>query len=435
MSAPLDRSHDPSLRSWVASANVPGTEFPIQNLPFGVFRRTGGDEPGLGAAIGERVLDLRGAVQAGLLDELPPLLQGALCARTLNGLLACDRADWSAVRQAVSALLGTAATRRPEADLLPAIADVELLLPIAIGDYTDFYASLHHATSVGRMFRPEQPLFPNYKYVPIAYHGRASSIVVSATPIRRPSGQLKADADPVPAFAPTRALDYECEVGMVIGGENPLGSPVPIGDAPRRLFGFCLLNDWSARDLQRWEYQPLGPFLSKSFATTISPWIVTAEALAPFHSPAGHRAEGDPPPLPHLHDPADQANGALDVQLEVLLRSERMRAAGLPPHRVSTGRLLDLYWTPAQLVAHHTSNGCNLRPGDLLASGTVSGAAEDSRGCLLELTSRGSRPLALPGGETRRFLEDGDEVILRGRCVREGFVAIGFGECRGKVIP
>jgi fumarylacetoacetase len=316
--------------------------------------------------------------------------------------------------------------------VLVAQADAELLLPAAVGDYTDFYASVFHATNVGRQLRPENPLLPNYKWVPIGYHGRASSLVVSGTPVTRPSGQTEpAQGSSTPSFGPSRSLDYELEVGAFLGPGNTLGEPVPLAEAEGRIFGLVLLNDWSARDLQKWEYQPLGPFLAKSFATSISPWVVTLEALAPFRAPAFPRPEGDPQPLPYLLHEEDRAQGGIDLRLEVLLRSSAMRERGLPPARISASNLRDLYWTLAQLVTHHASNGCNLRPGDLIASGTVSGEGEESRGCLLERTWRGAQPLALPGGEERRFLEDGDEVILRGRCERDGYVAIGFGECRG----
>ncbi|HTX35303.1 MAG TPA: fumarylacetoacetase, partial [Bryobacteraceae bacterium] len=295
------------------------------------------------------------------------------------------------------------------------------------------YASVYHATNVGRLFRPDHPLLPNYKWVPIGYHGRASSIVVSGAPIRRPCGQSKEAAGETPRFGPSRSLDYELEVGLFIGPGNPLGEPIPIAEAENHVFGLCLLNDWSARDVQSWEYQPLGPFLAKSFATTISPWIITMEALEPFRAPAFERPAGDPQPLPYLLAPGSGERGAIDVTLEVWLSSRQMRTAATPPVQVSRGNLRDLYWTPAQLVTHHASNGCNLRPGDLLATGTVSGATRDTAGCLLEITRRGAEPLALPGGETRRFLEDGDEVTLRGFCEREGAARIGFGECRGQV--
>jgi fumarylacetoacetase len=311
--------------------------------------------------------------------------------------------------------------------------DTELCLPAAICNYSDFYASIHHATNVGRLFRPDAPLLPNYKFVPIGYHGRVSSIVVSGNPVRRPNGQTKDDNTPLPVFGPTRALDYELEVGMFIGPGNRLGEPITITDAGAQLFGVCLLNDWSARDVQKWEYQPLGPFLAKSFCTTISPWVVTLEALAPFRVPATARPESDPPLLAYLNDAADQAVGGIAIALEVWLSSAKMRAGGQPPMRLSQGRLSDMYWTPAQLVAHHSSNGCNLCPGDMLASGTVSGPAKENCGCLLEITRRGQDPVTLPTGEVRRFLEDGDEVSLRGFCESPSRPRIGLGECRGIV--
>lgn len=436
MTSAPDRTHDPRLRSWVETANVPGVDFPIQNLPLGVFRRGAEETPRLGVAIGDRVLDLAGAAEAGLLTspETGGGLDQALRAPLLNPFLALGRPAWSALRRSVSRLLAIGEGPRPAPGLLPLAADIELLLPMAIEDYTDFYASIHHATHVGRMFRPEQPLMPNYKYVPVGYHGRASSVVVTGTPVRRPRGQVKDEAAPAPVVEATRFLDYECEVGIVVGPGNRLGEPIPIGRAADHIFGFCLVNDWSARDIQKWEYQPLGPFLAKSFATTISPWIVTADALVPFRAPALRRPEGDPPPLPYLLDPGDQALGGVDLRLEVYLTTERMHREDLAPHRLSGARFLDMYWTPAQLVAHHASNGCNLRPGDLLASGTVSGPDELSLGCLLERTQRGTRPILLPTGETRRFLEDGDEVTLRGSCSLDGRVPIGFGECRGRIV-
>jgi fumarylacetoacetase len=313
--------------------------------------------------------------------------------------------------------------------------DAELLLPATIGDYTDFYASVHHATNVGRMFRPDNPLLPNYKWVPIGYHGRASSIVPSGTPVRRPRGQVKDPEGEVPVLVPTRALDYELELGCFVAVGNPLGEPVSIDQGEAHLFGVCLVNDWSARDVQSWEYQPLGPFLSKSFATTVSPWVVTLEALEPFRVPAYRRPSEDPAPLPHLDSERNATAGGVDVILEVSLTSARMRDQGIAPVRLGSGRVADLYWTLAQMLAHHTSNGCNLRPGDLFASGTVSGPSNDSLGCLLELTRRGAEPLTLPTGESRKFLEDGDEVIMRGFCEREGAARIGLGECRGVVLP
>jgi len=304
---------------------------------------------------------------------------------------------------------------------------------VRVGDYTDFYASIDHATNVGSMFRPDNALLPNYKWVPIGYHGRASSIVPSGTPVRRPSGQTREESSSPPVFGPSRRLDYELEVGAIIADGNALGAPIPIASAEQHVAGLCLVNDWSARDIQAWEYQPLGPFLAKSFATTLSPWIVTLDALAPFRVPATDRPEGDPAPLPYLDDAADRSKGGFDVSLEVLLSTRRMREDGVPPWRASAGSFAAMYWTLAQMVAHHTSNGCNLQPGDLLASGTVSGPTKESRGCLLERTWRGSEPIALPTGESRRFLEDGDEVIMRAWCERDGRRRIGFGECRGIV--
>jgi fumarylacetoacetase len=319
--------------------------------------------------------------------------------------------------------------------ILVPMADAELLLPAAIGDYTDFYASVFHATNVGKLFRPDNPLLPNYKHVPIGYHGRSSSIVVSGSSIQRPQGQTKDAQVELPMFGPSKLLDYELEVGAFVGVGNALGAPIPIAQAEQFIFGLCLVNDWSARDIQSWEYQPLGPFLAKSFATTISPWVVTMEALAPFRSPVSARGAEDPQPLPYLQSEHDQARGGIDLTLEVWLVTEQMRQAGIAPIRLSRGSFTDMYWSVAQLLTHHASNGCNLRPGDLLASGTVSGSTKESRGCLLELTTRGSEPIDLPNGEQRRFLQDGDEIILRGYCEREGAVRIGFGECRGSVIP
>jgi fumarylacetoacetase len=308
-------------------------------------------------------------------------------------------------------------------------------VPAAIGDYTDFYAALHHATNVGSMFRPDNPLLPNYKWLPIGYHGRSSSIVVSGTPVTRPLGQTTSEASGPPVYGPSQRLDYEAELGFFVGPGNALGSPIGIHQAGEHLFGVCLLNDWSARDIQTWEYQPLGPFLAKNFASTVSPWVVTMEALAPFRAPAFPRPSGDPQPLEYLRDTDDQRFGGLDIIIEVHLQSRRMRERGAPPAVISRGNAQDLYWTAAQMLAHHTSGGCNLRPGDLIGSGTVSGQTKESRGCLLELTWRGTEPLELPGGEQRRFLEDGDEVTLRARCEAEGAIPIGFGPCSGEVLP
>ncbi len=439
MIARPDETHHPDLRSWVESANDPDTDFPIQNLPFGVFRRRGsGDAARVGVAIGNQIVDVAVAARAGAFAADPVASSAAEhCAQeTLNALMSAGRPATLALRRAISTWLrsDSRAGPREAATLLVPQADAELLLPAAIGDYTDFYASVFHATNVGSMFRPDNPLLPNYKYVPIGYHGRSSSVVVSGAPVRRPHGQTRDESSGgPPTFGPTRRLDYELEVGAFIGRGNALGERIPIENAAEHLFGLCLLNDWSARDVQAWEYQPLGPFLAKSFATSVSSWVVTAEALAPFRGPAFERAAGDPMPLTYLDAAEDRADGAFDVTLEVYLSSVAMRGRGIPPMRVSRSRFADMYWTIGQLITHHSSNGCNLRPGDLLGSGTVSNEAKGSRGCLLELTWRGSDPLQLPTGEVRRFLEDGDEVVLRGYCEREGWRRIGFGECRGVV--
>jgi fumarylacetoacetase len=431
-------THDPSLKSWVPSAQDPETDFPIQNLPFGVFARVDNQpRPHLGVGIGDCILDLFECGKQGMLANLPGPCIEASASDSLNALMALGPGCWSALRRRLSGLLRADSSdfRQMATSLESALVpmnEARMLLPVRIGDYTDFYASIHHARNVGSMFRPENPLYPNYKYIPIGYHGRASSIVVSGTTVRRPSGQTEGP-NSAPVFGPSRMMDYELEVGAFIGPGNPLGSPIGIADAESHIFGLCLLNDWSARDIQKWEYQPLGPFLGKSFATSISPWIVTMEALAPFRTAAPQRDSGDPPSLPYLTGTHHTGSGGIDLGLEVLLRSERMRLKNQEPVLLSRSNLKDLYWTFAQMVAHQTSNGCNLCPGDLLGSGTVSGPDPKSRGCLLELTWRGSEPVALPSGEARRFLEDGDEVILRGRAEREGFAAVGFGECRGIV--
>ncbi|HVE43270.1 MAG TPA: fumarylacetoacetase [Planctomycetota bacterium] len=437
MTYAVNATHDPALRSWVESANAPGTEFPIQNLPFGSFQRTGSPEPPRsGIAIGDQIVDVGAAARDGLLQGRT-WGAGLVCASAdLNGLMSMGPEAWSPLRARLSHLLSVQASpeerEKAKKHLVPMSA-VEMLLPARIGDYSDFYASIHHATNVGKMLRPDNPLLPNYKYVPIGYHGRSSSIVVSGTPVRRPKGQRKPDAAPEPLFGPSQSLDYELELGFFVGGGNFQGEPIPIGAAEDHLFGVCLLNDWSARDVQAWEYQPLGPFLAKSFATSISPWVVTIEALEPFRTPAFARPAGDPAPLPYLRSPRQDSHGGVDLTLQVLLATKTMREKKVAPVEVCRSNARDLYWTPAQLLAHHTSNGCNLRPGDLLGSGTVSGESKDARGCLLERTWRGTEPLALPGGETRRFLEDGDEVILRGFCEKPGLVRIGLGECRGVV--
>jgi fumarylacetoacetase len=435
---PPDATHDPARRSWVESANGAG-DFPIQNLPFGVFRNRGESGPGrVGIAIGDRILDVAAAHRETRFTGLAAQAVEACAAPVLNDLMRLGASPRSELRRQVSELLSAdspeyRANRRIGERILFAQADAELLLPVTIGDYTDFYASVYHATNVGSMFRPDNPLLPNYKYVPIGYHGRASSIVVSGTQVTRPRGQSKGPDAPAPELGPSRSLDYEMELGLFVGPGNRLGETVTIERAEEQIFGYCLVNDWSARDIQAWEYQPLGPFLAKNFATTVSPWVVTAEALEPFRVPAFSRPEGDPAPLFYLSSPRNAERGGLGVTVEVYLSTERMRREALDPVRLSRGNAADLYWTPAQFVTHHTSNGCDLRPGDLLASGTISGPTKESRGCLLELTWRGAEPLALPNGESRKFLEDGDEVIMRGYCEREGAVRIGFGECRGRV--
>jgi fumarylacetoacetase len=419
------------MRSWIESANDPESDFPLENLPYGVFcldRRAA-----IGVAIGDRILDLRACAHVGLLEGLPEATIAASQDDLLNPLMALGRSHWLPLRERLSELLGDEEHRLLVDPLLVPAREVEMLLPAQIGDYTDFYASIYHASNVGKLFRPDNPLLPNYKWVPIGYHGRASSIVVSGAHVRRPCGQSRDASAQTPRFGPSCSLDYELEVGLFVGPGNPMGEPILIAAAEEHIFGLCLLNDWSARDLQAWEYQPLGPFLAKSFATSTSPWIVTLEALAPFRAPAFARDEGDPQPLPYLAASSDRERGGFDLTLEVWFTSPNMRADGTPPLLVSRGNLRDLYWTPAQLITHHASNGCNLRPGDLLATGTVSGPTRDSAGCLLEITRRGADPLTLPGGEVRRFLEDGDEVTIHGYCQRAGCARIGFGECRGRV--
>jgi fumarylacetoacetase len=429
----VDHTHDPSLRSWVESADG-HRDFPIQNLPLGVFRRRGTDEARVGAAIGDMILDIAACHQGRRFTGLAATAAAACTGPTLNPLMALPAGARAELRRQTSELLSATSLAAGDEGLLVAQTETELLVPAAIGDYTDFYASVHHATNVGSMFRPDNPLLPNYKWVPIGYHGRASSIVPSGTVVRRPSGQSRAPDAATPSFGPSRSLDYEMELGFFVAVGNGLGEPVPIARAEERIFGFCLVNDWSARDLQAWEYQPLGPFLAKNFATTVSPWVVTLEALEPFRAPSPARPAGDPAPLPYLDSRKNAEAGAVSVTVEVYLSSARMRSTGVAPVRLSRGSAADLYWTPAQLLAHHTSNGCNLQPGDLLATGTISGSEKESRGCMLELTWRGAEPLTLPTGETRKFLEDGDEVMMRGYCEREGAVRIGFGECRGIVV-
>jgi fumarylacetoacetase len=434
---PLDATHDPALQSWVASAQAPDTDFPIQNLPYGRFRRAGSAEAWrIGVAIGDQVLDLAQAVAAGGWTAAVQALLAPLEAGDLNALMAQGAPARQTLRQALSAAL---AVGSPQAAALKGClvpqAEAEMALPCRIGDYTDFYVGIHHAAAVGKLFRPDNPLLPNYKWVPIGYHGRASSIVVSGQAVRRPLGQT-AGSDGVPTLGPSQRLDHELELGFFIGPANELGTPVDIAAAEDHLFGVCLFNDWSARDLQAWEYQPLGPFLAKNFASTLSPWVVTMEALAPFRTVPLARPAGDPAPLPYLDSPANRAQGALDIQLEARLQTAAMREAGVPPASISRSNAADAaYWTPAQLVAHHTVNGCNLQPGDLLGSGTLSGAGPGESGSMLELSQGGKQPITLPNGEQRRFLQDGDTLVLAGWCERPGARRIGFGLNSGTVLP
>ncbi|HTM95361.1 MAG TPA: fumarylacetoacetase [Croceibacterium sp.] len=425
----IDHTHDPQASSWVPGADG-HPDFPVQNLPLGVFSRPG-QSKAIGSAIGDRVVDL------GVLAQRVPsrALAAALGAETLNGLFALPSAARLELRRFLFETL-TDETHREGADawLLPA-ANCELHLPFRVGDYTDFYVGIHHATNIGKQFRPDNPLLPNYKHIPIGYHGRASSVRVSGTPVARPLGQLKSPDRAEPIFGPTGRLDYELELGAWIAGENELGERVPLAQAWDRIGGLSLLNDWSARDIQAWEYQPLGPFLAKNFLSTVSPWVVTAEALAPFRVPQPARPQGDPQPLPYLTDPADRQRGALSLRLEAFIRSEAMRTAGMAPHKLSSGPATNMYWTFGQMVTHHTSNGCDLHAGDLLGSGTISGPDPDAFGSLMELSQGGKQPIELPTGEVRGFLEDGDELILSAFAEREGFRPIGLGTCSGVVAP
>jgi len=432
----INATHDPALRSWVSSANAPASDFPIQNLPFCAFRRAGSAEGFRGGvAVGDQVLDLGALHGLGLFDGLAARSLAACAQPVLNTFMGLGAPAHAALRAALSAALRTdsASAEQLRPRLIPQAA-VEYRVAAQVGDYTDFYASIHHATAVGRLFRPDNPLLPNYKWLPIAYHGRASSIRVSGYDFARPAGQVLPPGATEPELAATRRLDYELEVGVFVGRGNELGRSVPLAQAEAHLFGLCLLNDWSARDIQAWEYQPLGPFLAKNFATTVSPWVVTLEALAPFRAP-WTRPASEPPPLPYLDDGAQREAGAIDIQLEVWLDSARMRAANLGPQRLSQARFRDSWWTVAQMLAHHTVNGCNLNAGDLLGSGTQSGPLPTQGGSLLELTGGGRQPIALAGGETRTFLEDGDRVTLRGWCERRGYARIGFGEAVGTVLP
>jgi len=428
----INETHDPNLKSWVESANDPNTDFPIQNLPFCRCKRSEYDGPWtVGVVIGDRILDVFRAQVLGIISKWPDFGHPG------------DKTHFESLENVRKEIVDFLREDNRDA---PRTADEnsKLLVPMSdvvfaplhheIRDYTDFYCSIYHATNVGSMFRPDNPLLPNYKYVPIGYHGRASSIVISGTDIKRPHGQNRSDQEKPPVFIPCKNLDYEMELGFFVGKGNELGKSIPIDKAEDHIFGMCLVNDWSARDMQAWEYQPLGPFLAKNFATTISPFVVTMEALAPFRTKAFERDPQDPQPLDYLNDEQNQKFGGLDINLEVYIQTEKMREQNIAPHLLSRSSTRDLYWTVGQMLTHHASNGCNLQTGDLIASGTVSGKEKSERGCLLELTWRGTEPIDLPSGEQRRFLEDGDEVIMKGFCEREGFRRIGFGECRGRIL-
>jgi fumarylacetoacetase len=433
MPASLNETHDPKRRSFVEGANAPGCDFPIQNLPFCAFRPPQISQSRVGVAIGDQIVDI--AAAANSFDGLAAEAARACATPFLNSLMSMGPQAWSALRLGLSR--GLAAENGVNSRLRPYLVPMnqaEIWMPVAFRNFTDFFASIFHASNAGRMFRPDNPLMPNYKYVPVAYHSRASSVRVSGAPVKRPNGQRKGPNEAAPSFGPSRHLDFELELGAFVGTGSELGQSVAVGKAAEHIFGYCLLNDWSARDIQAWEYQPLGPFLGKNFATTISPWVVTLEALAPFRAP-WLRPAAEPAPLAYLDDPHTRAAGALDIRLEAWLQSARMRAAGSPPQRLSHATFRDAWWTVAHMLAHHTVNGCNLRPGDLFGSGTQSGPQADEAGSLLELSSGGRQPVALAGGEARTFLEDGDRVILRGWCERAGFARIGFGEAAGTVLP
>ena len=434
--AQLNETHDPKLVSWVTSANDGRTDFPIQNLPFAIFRRQGNGEAWRGGvAIGDQIVDMAAALKAGVFtgDALPAAQAAAEA--TLNNLMALGHQPLSHLRSQLSKALRSGAAQEAtlKACLVPQ-ADAEYNLPARIGDYTDFYTSVYHATNIGKQFRPDNPLLPNYKWVPIGYHGRSSSIGVSGQAFKRPKGQIKPPDADVPVLKPSARVDIELEMGVFVGQPNELGDAVTIDEAESHIFGLVLFNDWSARDIQPWEYQPLGPFLAKNFASTVSPWVVTMEALAPYRTAFSH-PEGDPQPLPYLASAANSAEGGLDIHLEALLETPKMRAAKTPPARITLSNYRHAYWTAAQMVTHHTVNGCNLQPGDLLGTGTLSGPTLDSACALIELTTGGKNPVQLPGGETRTWLEDGDTVILRGWCEKPGAARIGFGECVGTVLP
>ncbi len=445
----LDATHDPNARSWLAAANLTGCPFPIQNLPFSEFRRAHSAEQFRGGvAIGDQIVDLAAVAEANIFRGAAADAVRAASLPSLNSLMQLGPPSWRALRQALfEALAQGSPAQGSTAQDSPALgsaqdalrkclvpqADATFSLPAQIGDYTDFYISIHHATAIGRQFRPDNPLLPNYKWIPIGYHGRSSSIGVSGQSFPRPRGQRAGTAG-APTVGPSNRLDYELELGIFIGEGNPPGTSIPLANAENHIFGLCLLNDWSARDIQGWEYQPLGPFLAKNFATTISPWVVTLQALAPFRVPF-NRPASDPQPLPYLESLRNREAGAIDIRLEALIQTEKMQRQRQPPQRLSETSFRHAYWTISQLVAHHTVNGCNLRAGDLLGSGTQSGPTAAEAGSLVELSQGGSRPLQVGADERRTFLEDGDTVIFRGWCERPGAVSIGFGEVRGRVLP
>ncbi len=433
-----DPTHDPQRRSFIEAANAPDADFPIQNLPFGVFRRKAEERtPHVGVAIGDQILDLARCVELKIIEApaIKPEAAAALCAASLNDLMALGRVHWKSIRRHITSLLDEqgrfASDLSAQSAVLVPMREAEMLLPAMIGDYTDFYASIHHATNVGSMFRPDNALLPNYKHLPVGYHGRASSIVISGAPVRRPMGQTVTNDLGPPTFGPCKLLDYEMEMGFLVGPGNDLGTRIAMKDAASHVFGMVIVNDWSARDVQKWEYQPLGPFNAKNFATTISPWVVTLEALAPFRVNGPARGVEDPAVLEYLQPTEDFG---LNITVEVLIASATMREKKMEPTRISRGGMREMYWTIMQMLVHHTSTGCNMRTGDLLATGTISGPSEDSRGCLLERTWRGQNPISLPDGTQRKFLQDGDEVIMRAWCEGDGARRIGFGECRGVVV-
>ncbi|NVK24157.1 MAG: fumarylacetoacetase [Gammaproteobacteria bacterium] len=432
----LNETHDQLLTSWVQSANKQGAEFPIQNLPFAVFKEKNSNNAFRGGvAIGDQVIDLKALAAKNLFHADVQQALDACALPTLNEFMAMGTEYWSALRLALSRALREGSDRQSEIEsCLISQTNVEYDLPCVIGDYTDFYTSIYHATSVGKLFRPDNPLLPNYKWIPIGYHGRSSSIEVSGQTFHRPVGQTKAPDAIEPSLGPCKRLDYELELGIYIGKGNDLGDAIAINEADNHVFGYCLFNDWSARDLQAWEYQPLGPFLAKNFASTVSPWIVTNEALEPYRV-AWSRDENDPQPMPYLESDKNRAFGAIDIKLEVLIESEQMRADNLPPYSLSKSSFKHSYWTVAQMVAHHTVNGCNLKAGDFFGSGTQSGPKPEEAGSLLELSNGGKQQIQLPNGEQRTFLQDGDNVIMRGFCQKEGGVRIGFGEVSSLILP